>query len=331
MIDRRQALAALLGAIGVACTAKRPPAAAPAPEPALDLDPLVDLVPAAGLLWLVDARPQQIRADRSLADVLGAVAPPETLDAFAVRHGVDIRRADQVAVSGHGQATLGLARLAVDPGRVEAAFSARAREVEGRAVERGVTRFWGTVGDEREQVAVLGHDGVAAEFGGLGPLRAAVAFAQGRLKRSLPALRADPLAATDTLLGAAPLRAFAPGPFGPDWSKGLGGLLGGATAAAARLCAADRGADRHVLELRLVLTGAWGEDAAAAADRLAASFRVLADDPLGRLTGLDRPVEGPTATGSPDVLALDVALDPVTMSRGLRAAVGAPLAEIMAF
>ena len=128
------------------------------------------------------------------------------------------------------------------------------------------------------------------------------------------------------------MRAFAPGPFDGDWAAGLGGLLAGATAAAAPSARGRApGARRPVLELRLVLTGAWGADAAAAADRLAASFRVLAEDPLGRLTGLDRPVEGPVATGEPDVLALDVALDPVTMSRGVRAAAGAPLAEIMAF
>jgi hypothetical protein len=333
MIARRQVLAALLGAVGVACTAGPKPAATPPPPPALDLDPLVDLVPAAGLVWLVEAHPQQVLADRSLADVFGAMAPAEALDAFALRHGgVDLRRADQVTVSGHGRATLGLARLAVDPGRVEAAFTARAREVEGRAVERGVTRFWGTVGEQREQVALFGSEGVGTEFGGLGPLQAAIYFAQGRLKRSLPALRAEPLAAAAELLGPSPVRAFAPGPFVADWAAGLGGLLAGATAAAARLRSGQRGPDaRQVLELRVILTGAWGADADTAAQRLAASFRVLSEDPFGRLTGLDRPVDGPIATGRPDVLALDVALDPVTMSHGLRAAVGAPLAEIMAF
>jgi hypothetical protein len=333
MIDRRQVLAALFGAVGAACAgSQRPAPSAPAAGPALGLEPLVDIVPAAGLVWLVEVRPREVQANRSLADVLAAVAPEATLDAFAVRHGgVDLRQADQVVVSGHGDATLGLARLRVDPGRVEAAFAARAREVEGRAADRGVTRFWGTVGDEREQVAVFGAEGVGIEFGGLAPLQAAIYFAQGRLRRSLPALRAEPLAGVATLLGPAPVRGFAPGPFLGDWAAGLGGLLGAATAAAARLRATERSQGAPVIELRLVLAGAWGADAPAAADRLASSFRVLAEDPLGRLTGLDRPVEGPVATGQPGVLALDVALDPVTMSRGVRAAAGAPLAEIMAF
>ena len=169
-----------------------------------------------------------------------------------------------MAVAGHGPATLGLARLPVEPWRVETAFAARARTVEGRAVERGVTRFWGTVGDEREQVALFGRDGVGIEFGGLGPLQAAIYFAQGRLKRSLPALRAEPLAAAAALLGEAPLRGFAPGPFEADWARGLGGLLGPPRPWGVRVRAAPL-AGRH-WSCAWLLTGAWGADASAAAD-----------------------------------------------------------------
>ncbi len=222
---------------------------------------------------------------------------------------MDLRRAEQVAVAGYERATLGLARLPVDPWRVEAAFAARARSVEGRAVERGVTRLWGTVGDEREQVALFAGQGLGIERGGFGPLQAAIYFAQGRLRRSLPALRAEPLAGMAARLGEGPLRGFAPGPFEADWATGLGGLLGAATALGVRLRAADRAADRDqtavgaaggtagVLAVRLVLTGAWGADAPAAAERLAAAFQVLAEDPLGRLTGLSHPVDGPGRHG----------------------------------
>jgi hypothetical protein len=331
-VARRQVLAGLLGACASACAANRPPPTSLGPPP-LDIDPLVDLVPAAGLVWLLEVRPQDLWANPSLAAVFAAAAPDERLDAFARRYGgVDLRRADQVAVAGQGHATLGLARLPVEPRRVEDAFAARARSVEGRAEEGGVTRYWGTVGDQREQVATFGREAVGIEFGGLGPLQAAIYFAQGRLKRSLPALRAEPLAMAAARLGAAPVRAFAPGPFDGDWAGGFGGLLGAATAVAARLRADDRGpGGGEPLHLQLLLTGAWGADAPAAAKRFAASFRLLAEDPVGRLTGLDRPVDGPVATGEPDALALDVALDPVTMSRGVRAVAGAPLAEIMAF
>jgi hypothetical protein len=79
-----------------------------------------------------------------------------------------------------------------------------------------------------------------------------------------------------------------------------------------------------------VLTGAWGADGPAAAERLGVAFRVLAQDALGRLAGIDRPVDGPTVRSDATGLELEVALDPVQLARGLRAATGASLAEIMA-
>ncbi len=336
MIGRRDVLGALLGAMGTAaCGAARPDvgrreSSGPLVEPPLELDPIVNLVPAGGLVWLLEARPRELLADPVLGAALTTIAPSDRFEAFARRHGqVDLRQADEVAVAGTAgarRAILALARVHVVPGRVEAAFAARARIVEGRAVERGVTRFWGTVGEEREQVALFGQQGVGIERGGLGPLQAAVYFAQGRLKRSLPALRTEPLASAAMRVGDAPLRGFAPGPFDGDWAGGMGGLLAGATAVAAGMRAAARGG----LALRLVLMGGWGADAAAAARRLVDSFRSLAEDPLGRLTGIDRPLDGPVATTAPDAIQLDVTLDPVTMSEGVRAATDAPLAEIMA-
>ena len=371
-IARRQLLGAVFGALAAlgeaACAPERRPRgpAASVPYFPLALDPLVDLVPAAGLEWLVAINPPELLASPALAAVVSALVPDEQFETFARRHGaVDLRRADQIAVAGHARSTLGLARLPVEPWRIEAAFAARARVVEGRAVERGVTRFWGTVGDEREQVAVFGGRGVGIERGALGPLRVALYFAEGRLKRSAPALRSEPLAAASGLLGDAPVRGFAPGPFVGPWATGLGGLLGASTALAASLRGqegtrpaaggardgaggaggardgAERGNGGAGLEatatsgpslaLRLVLTGAWGQDAPAAAERLGEAFQLLAEDPVGRLAGLDRPLADPVTSAAPDALALDVALDPVRMVAGVRAVMGAPVAEIMAF
>jgi hypothetical protein len=177
-----------------------------------------------------------------------------------------------------------------------------------------------------------------------------VYFAEGRLRRSAPALRAEPLVSAAGRLGEAPLRGFVPGPFAGDWGAGLGGLLGASTALAVSLAvslgtveapdggavpagaaAETRPAGAPSLALRLVLTGAWGVDAPAAAERLGAAFQVLVEDPLARLTGLDHPLRDPATSAAPDALALDVALDPVRMVAGVRAAMSAPVAEIMAF
>jgi hypothetical protein len=130
-------------------------------------------------------------------------------------------------VAGHrrsARSVLALARVRVEPWRVEAAFAARARAVEGRAVERGVTRFWGAVGEEREQVALFGRDAVGIERGALGPLQAAVYFAEGRLRRSAPALRAEPLVSAAGRLGAR--RRSGPSSRAPSWATGAPGSGG---------------------------------------------------------------------------------------------------------
>jgi hypothetical protein len=335
MISRRDSLA-LLGAAGIAaCTPYRgpadpiaPPASAP---PALRLDPLVDIVSGVGLQWLVQAKPREFLADDELAMALQSIVSPARVEAFAQRYGgVDVSQAREVVLAGYSGASLALARVSIDPARIEAAFSERAIAIEGRAVEADVVRLWGSVDGAREQIAIFGRQGVALESGRLGPLRAAVYFAQGKLHRSQPALHTEPLATVAQRIGEAPLRGFAPGPFEGAWAAGLGGLLRAATAAAgaARLSRPAVHA-APLLRARFVLAGNWGADAAAAGERFAAAFRVLAEDPVGRLLGVDRPLEPPHVSVDPTALALDVALEPFAFVHGLRAATGASLPEIL--
>ncbi|HEY8089365.1 MAG TPA: hypothetical protein VIF09_16005, partial [Polyangiaceae bacterium] len=261
------------------------------------------------------------------------VLPSERFDAFAASHGgLDLRRCEELAVAGFGDTALAVARSRFEPALVEAAFTKGALAVEGRAVEGGVVRFWGSVGGEREQIALLGGEGIAVERGRLGPLRAALYFAGGKLKRARPALRAEPLASAAALLGDAPVRAFAPGPFAGEWSAGLGGLLRAATALGLAVTAEPRpGAGEGALRARAVLCGAWGGDAPAAAQRLGAAFQLLARDPLGRLLGLDHPLEEPRVSGQPEALRLDVLLDPLVLARGIHAATDAKIAEVMTY
>jgi hypothetical protein len=328
MIPRRDALALLGGLVATACAGTRRSGLAAPAGPTFGLDPIVDLVPSAGLGWLVEMRPRELFESPTLGPAVGLVAPNERVSAFARRFGgIDLHMADELAVAGFARGTLGVARVPVDPARVEAAFSARA-SANGRAVDRGVTRLWGTVGDEPEQVAIFDRDGAAIEHGPPGPLQAAIYFAERKLKRSLPALKAEPLAAAAARIGDAPLRGFAPGPFEGQWAAGLGGLLRATTAVAASLrpiAAKLNGAGR----LTLLLLGAWGEDAPGAAQRLGAAFNVFAEDPLGRLAGLNRPIEGALTSGDASAIRLDVVLDLVAVARGLRDATDATAAEMM--
>lgn len=339
MIARRGLLAAL-GALGLehaSCGGVRaaPGTGVAAPTPAaafppLRIEPLVDLAPAVDLVWLLHARPSAWRDRSAWVEAADPAMPATILDALkSDGAGVDWRQAAEVVVAGFSDATLVLVRTPFEPARLERAFARRALEVEGRAVERGVTRLWGTVDGVRTQVALFGHDAIAVERGRFGPLQIAAYFAEGRLKRSPPALRAPPLAELAARLGRpeAPLRFFAPGPFDGPWAEGLGGLLRAATAAGVCLVPVDRSAD--AVDARMTLMGAWGDTWPRAAERLGAFFRVTTEDSLARLMGLDRPVADPSATGDAGAIALDVRLDGAALARGLRAATTATLAEIL--
>jgi hypothetical protein len=340
-IARRDAIALLAAIAATACSGPRltPATTAPSPEP-FTVDPLVDLVPAAGLRWLVELRPRAIYADAPLAAQLGLVIPDEQFAAFALRHGgVDPRLAAQLVVAGFEDAWLALALLAVNSAEIESAFARRALAVEGRALEHGITRFWGTVGDAREQVAVFGRGAVGIEEGRFGSLEVATYFATGRLHRARPALQGQPLEATSRRLGDAPMRAFAPGPFEGAWAKGLGGLLRATTAAGIAvqprvMRPASHGSGRDVaslLALKMVLMGAWSNDGAAAADRLGAAYQVLANDALGRLINLtDATLIGPKVSWDDSALELDVTFETAKLARGLHAITSGSLEEIMA-
>lgn len=339
-MTRRSALGLLLLA---ACGGRVAPPPAAARRSELRIEPLTDLAPAAGLVWLLDLRPVALMMTDASRQAIAEVVPEDRFAAFASRHGgIDPRAAQELIVASYPEAMLTMAEVRFDPAKVEAAFAARALSVDGRAAEGDVVRTWGSVAGDgeptREQLALVGRDAVMLERGHLGPLRAALAFAEGKLHRALPALRTEPLKRAAELLGDAPARAFAPGPFDGEWAAGLGGLLRASTAAAVSAwplgSASNAAANLH---FRVVLLGAWGADAPAAADRLRAAFDVLANDPLGKLMGVDHPVddvrvrvlgEGPQNS---DAIALEVGLDALALARGLHAATAGTVADIMRF
>jgi hypothetical protein len=184
---------------------------------------------------------------------------------------------------------------------------------------------------------LFGRSAVGMEQGRFGPLGIATYFATGRLHRARPALRSAPLEATARRLGDAPMRAFAPGPFEGAWAGGLGGLLRASTAVGLsvqplqyRGLGGGRRDAGMTLGLKLVVMGEWSNDGPAAADRLGAAYRVLSQDALGRLTGMDRVVVGPNVTWDPSALEFDFSLDPRDLAEGLHAITSGSLEEIMA-
>lgn len=331
MIGRRDALRALVGASLAACggTPSPPKPSAP-PEVPLPLTPLADLVAAAGVEWVLALEP---RALAPLLPHLYKLVPEARFQLFSARHGgVDLRALDEIVIASYAQSTLALARGALDPQKVEAAFAARAVRLEPRAVERPagpdtpIVRLAGEVGATREQLALYGHQGAGLEVGGDGKhLRVAGLFLEGRLKRASPVFRSPPLDVAHQELGPAPARIFFPGPFTGDASQGLAGLLKAATAVGVAATPTAAG----TLAVRVVVIGVQGNDVSAAEQRLAATYDTTAAAGIGRLCGLDRPKKPPTVSHTELALTLEVELAPGPIATGLHDATEATLPEML--
>jgi hypothetical protein len=313
----------------------RPVVAAPqAVAAALHLSPLADLVPAAGLRWIADVRPKELLRDPALIPAVAAAVPEAELDGMArAWGGIDLRAVDALVIGGFDAATLFLAQEPLDPARVEVAFGARVADVEGRAIDEPRTagasspplvRVWGSVGTRHETLVLFGRDAAGLAVGSDVPLRAAELFALQRMKRARPAWQAPPLDRMASLLGEAPIRAAAPGPFGGPWAAGLGGLLASTTAAGVAIRP-----DGEALRVTLILMGGWGERSGEARGRLERRYDSLAKSGLGRLTGLDRPVVPPRVVDLPDALELEVSVRAAPLLRGLRDATSAEVEAIM--
>ena len=320
----------MLAALVLGCTPAVPPRPAAPPAPHLHLTPLADLAPAAGLHWLVDVDPRQLLGQPEVIAALSGVVSEADFDARArVLGGVDVRSATALVVGGYATSTLFLAAQMVDPARVEAAFAAQVADVEGRAIDQGsasvsVVRVWGASGKDHESVVVFGRQAAGLCLGSDAPLRAAELFAMDKLKRSRPAWRVPPLDRLAELLGDAPLRAAAPGPFVGEWGLGLGGLLASATGAGAAATV-----EGDAVRIRAVITGTWGDRAVEAEGRLERAYGLLGATGLGRLLELDRPVAPPVFSATRESLGFELRLRLRPLFVGLRDATATEVHEIM--
>lgn len=325
------ALAAALGLLDAGCGGAEvpPPRAAPPPLPPLATADLAGLLPLAGLRWLILARPREIASIPWLIPEIALVLPEANLDRFAAATGVDLRQLPEAAIAGHGDATVWLARHTGDPTTIERLFRGRLTGKVRRAVDRpDLIRLSGDIGRSPRALALLGRDVVAFQDGGSptrGPARVAALYALGKLTRSPTALSEEPLRSLAARLGPAPLTAFALGPFEGELARGARGLLAGATA----IGAAARPSAREKILAAIAVAGDFSTSGPAASEELLAAWDELAQSALGRLLGLDEPVAPALPTHAADAVAIAVELDPGKLGRGIRAATGAEIEEIM--
>lgn len=334
-MERRGFLA--VAAAALAGCAAPPPPAVPAPkadEPTpLHVAELTSLLPLAHLRWLILARPRDIAAVPWLIPGIARIAPEASLVRFQAHTGFDLRQIPEAAVAtyadGGGESTLYLLRHNGDRVAIERLFRARLTGSESRVVERpDVIRVSGKIGTTTATLVVLGSDVVGFQFGGSvarGPARLAALYALGVLKKSPTAMTDEGLQALATRLGAAPLRAFAVGPFEGELARGARGLLAGATAIGATV----RPSAREGLLAVIAVAGDFRKSGEAAERELTAAWTELAGGSFGHLLGLDVPVEKPLATHAPDAVAVAVEVDPNRLATGIAAATSARIEEIM--
>jgi hypothetical protein len=305
-----------------------PPPARPAVP--LHLDSACELAPSAGVEWVVDAKPRTLAEIADLIPVIALVVPEARFATFAAAHGgIDVRQITDLCIAKYKDSLLTVARSPLDPVRVEKEFTERVTHPGGRSVDvvnPRVVRVWGEVNGEAQELVLFAREVVALGQGRAGPVRAAESFALGKLRRAAPVLRGPAIAPAVRLIGDAPIRAFAAGPFEGELGQGLGGLMRASTAVG--VSARFVGAPAQVA-VRIVLAGAWGKDAPAAAERLAAAVNVVAESPFGRLLGLNHPLAGPHVRGEGDALFVEITLDATAVARGLHDALDAEIGDIM--
>jgi len=335
--SRRGFFVALFAAMAAGCGGAAPE---PAPlrheerlPPLRNTERLTDLLPLAGLQWIIVARPREIASIPWLIPSIAKVVPEQNLDRFAAVTGIDLRQIPEAAMASYrgegGESTIYLVRHRGDPRVIERAFRQRLTSEVRRVVERpDLIRISGKIGGHTSSMVIIGPDIIGVQHGGSarrGPARIAGLYATDKLRRSPTALAEEPLRSLSARFGEAPVRAMSLGPFEGELARGARGLLAGATA----IGAAARPSAREGVALVIAVAGDFSTSGEPASRELGNAWRELAEGSFGHLLGLNQPVEPPLLTHSPSAVALAVELDPKKLAAGLAAATSDRINEIM--
>ena len=309
---------------GVAChTESRPPAAAAAQ---LATEDPVELIPAAGLRWLLLARPHALLENEAFCGECSRLLPEARLRAFAARTGIELRKAVFGLIAGYDLATV-YAVVATEPVAPAAIAAFRDHLRDGGRPARPHPRLQsvtGMAGEKPEALMTVGERVALVTVGDLTFARVIEAFALGRLERSPPALRGAALSKLPAFAEHATALAvlYVPGPFVGEWSHAVHGLLGSSDALSVTLAPAGAGAARFHVHL----AGAFPPDAS---ERLKTSWSELAESTTGRVLALDRPLAPPQIRVLPNRLELEILLETAPIAEGLHAVLSGEAWEIL--
>jgi hypothetical protein len=328
----------LNGALG--CQTESRPTAAAAPAPLATEDP-VELIPAAGLRWLLLARPQALLENEAFCGECSRLLPEARLRAFAARTGIELRKASFGLIAGYDLATV-YAVVTTEPVASSALVAFRDHLRDGGRLTRPhprLQRVTGMAGDKPEALMTVGERVALVSVGDLTFARVLEAFALGRLERSPSALRGAALSKLPAFAQHAAALAvlYVPGPFVGEWSRAGHGLLGASDALSVTLAPAGAGAS-DALSVTLAPAGAGaarfhlhlaGDFPPDASERLETSWSELAESTTGRVLSFDRPLAPPQIRALPHRLELDIQLETAPIAAGLHALLSGEAWEIL--
>jgi len=253
-------LAILLAGPALSCSgAEKKPAPPPLPPAAHAARlPLSDYVPAAGLRWLVHARPREIFADERLLADWKTVFTEKRLRDFQNSSGFRARDVEELFIAGYGLGTLYLFDARLVGRDVEAAFRSRAMSTGNRETGRDdLTHLTGIIADSPQALVHLDQHFAAIVEDDLTLAKFVVAYAQERLKKSPPALETNSLKRHRSFEPKSPLRIFLRGPFDEATDAVSGSFASGVAAFS------HRGGHLH---LTAEVLGLWPESSSLATD-----------------------------------------------------------------
>jgi hypothetical protein len=303
----------------------------PANEPAWLLPSLhrgaaTDYVAAAGLRWLVVGRPSRIVQHSVLRQELSRLVPPDRLDKFFSATGIDLPAAPEALVAGLDYGNLYLVMTHGSNRLIEQRFRTRlASEPIFHRPDPRITRIAGLMLNTPQTLVSIEGLLVAFAVGDPTPARVVEGFATRRLTRSPTALEGAALSVLPKALDQADVRFSAPGPFPPEWQRGLRGLLGSTTALGVAAEPKERG---KTLQVTVAVAGDF-PDTLKAQELVEATWHDLTNSNLGRLVGLNVPHGEAKFSVTPESLGISVELEVAALLSGLEAAVSADVWKMM--
>lgn len=300
--------------------------AAEAPEPLHD-GALADYIPAAGINWVVLAKPSVLNGNRAFMNAIEPLLPASRLELYARDTKLDLRGLSSAAVVGFDLGILYMAETDTDLTPATRAFEERLiTAAEVKHPHPRLTRVSGVVGKTPE--SLLRYDGklLAVAVGDTTTVRIVEAFARKKLKRSPSLFGGVALRSFRDFGKDAPVAFFAPGPFEGRWIYGGAGLMAAATALGIAL---EPSSDGRQLKGTLAIDGPWQDSDAEPVARIREAWQALAESSTGRLFGLHEPRTPPVFEASDTRIRMDVWLELEPVVEGLRAAVSADVWEML--